>query len=490
MIPDAFNFPLPDRQWDLVLPIAMVVLTGIVALILELAQPKRNNNLLVITSMLGLALSGVMLAVQLGAPPLTAFAETLVRDRLSVGVQLILVMGTSLIVLFSEPYLREKRIPFGEFYPLILWSTSGAMLMVSTTNLLVIFVGLEILSISLYVMAGLSRDQESSNESALKYFLLGAFASGFLLYGIAMFYGASGTLDLNGFQSVWLKGAASMRPLLAFGLAMILVGLSFKASFFPFQQWTPDVYQGAPTNVTAFMATGSKVAAFATLYRVLEAAFPLKDIWLPALGAVAVLTILYGNLVALLQKDVKRILGYSSIAQAGYVLVAILAHGAMPREVGPDTLLYFLFGYTLTTIGAFSIVGLGARDGREYNSLEDLNGLVKRSPLAAWSLAIFMASLLGILPSPGLFGKAMIFLDAIRAGLTPLAIVLAIGSIISGYYYLAIAYHAVAPDREVVQDRLATMRPAVTAACGICLVGVIGAALFFQPVLVILAGRL
>lgn len=483
MIPDAFKFPLPEAQWDLVLPIAMVVLTGIVALIVELLQPRRNNNLLVVTSIVGLALSGVMLAIQLGAPSLSSFADTLIRDRLSVGIQLILVIGTALIVLFSEPYLREKRIPFGEFYPLILWSTSGAMLMASTTNLLVIFVGLEILSISLYVMAGLSRDQESSNEAALKYFLLGAFASGFLLYGISMFYGATGTLDLGGFMAAWTKGGATTHTLLAFGLALILVGLSFKASFFPFQQWTPDVYQGAPTNVTAFMATGSKVAAFAALYRVLEAAYPLKHIWLPALSLVAALTILYGNFVALLQKDVKRILGYSSIAQAGYVLVALIAHGAMPDQIGPDTVLYFLLGYTLTTIGAFSIVGLGARDGREFNTLEDLNGLVRRSPLAAWSLAIFMASLLGILPSPGLFGKALIFLDAIRAGLTPLAIVLAIGSIASGYYYLAIAYHAVGPDREVVQDRLATMRPAVAAACGLCLAGVIGAAIFFQPVL-------
>ncbi|RYG31719.1 NADH-quinone oxidoreductase subunit N [bacterium] len=483
MIPDAFKFPLPETNWHLILPIVMVILTGIGALILELLQPKKNNNNIAMLSVFGLAVSAVFLALQLGAPSLESFAGTLLRDRLSVGIQLILVVGSGLIVLFSEPYLRERKIPFAEFYPLILWSTSGAMLMASTKNLLVIFVGLEILSISLYVLAGLSRDEESSNESALKYFLLGAFASGFLLYGIAMVYGASGTLSMDGIALGWAKSDPTMKTLVAFGLAMILVGLGFKASFFPFQQWTPDVYQGAPTNVTAYMATGSKVAAFTVLYRVLESSVDMKHLWLPALGLVAILTIVYGNLVALLQKDVKRILGFSSIAQAGYVLVAILAHGVMPTQIGPDTLLYFLLGYTLTTIGAFSIIGLGARDGKEYSTIEDIGGLVKRSPLAAWALVIFMASLLGLPPTAGLLGKLRIFQDAVNAGLTPLAIVVALGSIASGFYYLRIAYLAVAPDRESVGGRFSTMRPAVAAACGICLVGVVGAFFFFGPVL-------
>ncbi|RYG42648.1 NADH-quinone oxidoreductase subunit N, partial [bacterium] len=251
MIPDAFKFPLPETSWDLILPIAIVVLTGIAALILELLHPKKNNNNITIASVIGLALAGVTLYMQLGSLSFQSFADTLLRDQLSVGVQLILVIGTALIILFSEPYLRERKISFGEFYPLILWSTSGAMLMASTKNMLVIFVGLEILSISLYVLAGLSRDEESSNESALKYFLLGAFASGFLLYGIAMIYGASGTLSLDGIPAGWAKSGPAMKTLVGFGLAMLLVGLGFKASFFPFQQWTPDVYQGAPTNVTA-----------------------------------------------------------------------------------------------------------------------------------------------------------------------------------------------------------------------------------------------
>ncbi|RYG45302.1 NADH-quinone oxidoreductase subunit L, partial [bacterium] len=198
---------------------------------------------------------------------------------------------------------------------------------------------------------------------------------------------------------------------------------------------------------------------------------------------VAILTIAYGNLVALLQKDVKRILGYSSIAQAGYVLVAILAHGCLPTSIGPDTLLYFLLGYTLTTIGAFSVIGLGARDGKEYSTLEDLAGLVKRSPLAAWSLVIFMASLLGLPPTAGMLGKLRIFQDAVNAGLTPLAFVVALGSIVSGFYYLRIAFQAVAPDRDAVEGRFSAMRPAVAAACGLCLAGVVGAFFFFGPVL-------
>src|SRR5205085_6526905 len=216
-------------------------------------------------------------------------------------------------ILFSEGYLREKRIAFAEFYPLVLWSTSGAMLMATSRNLLVIFLGLEVLSIALYVMAGMSRSEEKSEESALKYFLLGAFASGFLLYGIAFLYGASGSLRIDDIAASWASAEPFARTLLVFGISLILVGLSFKSAFVPFHQWTPDVYQGAPTNVTAFMASVSKIAALATLWRFVTDTNALTDFYVPILFTIAILTMTIGNIVALVQKDIKRILGYSSI---------------------------------------------------------------------------------------------------------------------------------------------------------------------------------
>src|SRR5205085_2348323 len=279
-------------------------------------------------------------------------------------------------ILFSEGYLREKRIAFAEFYPLVLWSTSGAMLMATSRNLLVIFLGLEVLSIALYVMAGMSRSEEKSEESALKYFLLGAFASGFLLYGIAFLYGASGSLRIDDIAASWASAEPFARTLLVFGISLILVGLCFKSAFVPFHQWTPDVYQGAPTNVTAFMAAGSKIAAIAALFRVLESSGTMINYWLPGLAVVAVFTMTVGNLVALMQKDVKRILGYSSIAHAGYILVAILAHArsvenpSLNGDIGFSTTAYYLLSYSVITIGAFAVISLVARKGREHTTLK------------------------------------------------------------------------------------------------------------------------
>src|SRR5437588_3183219 len=347
----------------------------------------------------------------------------MVNDRFGNVMQLLLVISCGLCIAFSENYLREKRIAFGEFYPLVLWSTSGAMLMATSRNLLVIFLGLEVLSIALYVMAGMSRSEEKSEESALKYFLLGAFASGFLLYGIAFLYGASGSLRIDDIAATWASADPFARTLLVFGISLILVGLSFKSAFVPFHQWTPDVYQGAPTNVTAFMAAGSKVAAIAALYRVLDASGVMADYWLPGMTVIAVLTMTVGNLIALMQKDVKRILGYSSIAHAGYILVAVLAHAKSVSNqgsvglIGFGTTAYYLLAYAVMTIGAFAVISLSAKDGRERTTLDDLHGLYKRDPFAAGALVVFMASLIGVPPTAGFIGKLFIFSDALQAHL-------------------------------------------------------------------------
>jgi NADH-quinone oxidoreductase subunit N len=480
-----FQFPVPDIAFSAVIPVALVAITGLGALLLEMLSPKRDNGLLTVFSLIGLFASATVLAFQLGDVAYETASGMITHDSLGTVLQLILVGCTAITILFSDRYLVQKRIPFGEFYPLILWSTAGAMLMTISNNLMMIFIGLEILSISLYVMAGMSREERKSEESAMKYFLLGAFASGFLLYGIAMFYGATGNLDLTYTRLAWERNIGDSRLLLAVGLGLILVGLSFKAGFVPFHQWTPDVYQGAPTNVTAFMATVSKIAALGALFRVLEANTSLAHLWVVPLSTVAILTMLVGNVLALAQTDVKRTLAYSSISHAGYILVDILAQAKQSGPVTHATLCYYLLSYSFMTLGSFAIISMFAKNGREGTSYEDLRGLWKRSPLAAGTLVLFMLSLIGIPPLSGFFGKALIFADALKANLGVLAVVLAISSTISVVYYLRIALTAVSddvPSREIDQ-RTSIFGGAVASAALICAVGVIASAVLYAPLM-------
>lgn len=470
-----FNFPPPDLNFRPMLPMIIVAITGIVALIAEMARPKRNNDLIVGLSLGGLLLAGLSLFFAHGDKFDRTAASMVFLDRFGAMMQGVVLTGTFLTILFSEGYLRAKRIPFGEFYPLVLWSAVGAMIMCATDNLLVIFLGLEILSIALYVMAGMSRSEEKSEESALKYFLLGAFASGFLLYGIAFIYGASGSLFLGDIEHAWTHHPDA-QVLVVFGLGLILIGIGFKASLVPFHQWTPDVYQGAPTNVTAFMATASKVGAFAVLVRLLESVPFLQPVWMPALGILAALTMTIGNLIALTQKDVKRILGYSSISQAGYLLVAVLAHASNPDNVWAGTVPYYLLGYAAMTTGAFAVVSLAVKDGKEGTRLEDLHGLWQKSPVATFALICFMSSLIGLPPFVGFFGKFWIFSDAVASGMTWLAIVLAFNSVISVYYYLGIARAALTSE-EGVEPRPFRMDRMVIGVCVLSVVGIVAAVL-------------
>ena len=374
-------------------------------------------------------------------------------------------------------------------YKPILSHTRREMIMSTTTNLLMIFLGLEVLTISLYVMAGMSRSEEKSEESALKYFLLGAFASGFLLYGIALFYGATGTIDLNHVKAAWDGGDVSMHGLLLFGMAMILIGLSFKSAFVPFHQWTPDVYQGAPTNVTAFMAAGSKIGAIGALWRVLDGTQVLSSFWIPALSVIAILTMTIGNLIALQQKDVKRILGYSSIAHAGYILVGVLAHFKDPRHIGSTTVTYYLLSYVLMTVGSFAVISLSAKSGKENTGLNSLHGLWQRSPLATFALIVFMISLVGMPPTAGFVGKFLIFNDALAAGLTPLAIVLAINSAISIYYYLGIAKAAFVSEDDEAETARTPLNLGLAGACALCALGVFAITFLFTPISEMMGSR-
>jgi NADH-quinone oxidoreductase subunit N len=398
---------------------------------------------------------------------------------------LAVVIATALAVSFSEGYLREKRISHGEFYPLILWSSVGAMMMCTTTNLLMIFLGLEILSVALYVMAGLSRDEEKSEESALKYFLLGAFASGFLLYGIAFIYGATGYLSLDKMATALASNSADTKMLARFGVALCMIGFAFKTSLVPFHQWTPDVYQGSPINVTSFMATGAKIAAFAAMWRFLGATTVAAGLTVPVIAFLSALTMTIGNIMALRQDDVKRILGYSSIANAGYLMVAMAAHIKSPFN-HDDTLIWYVLSYTFMTAGAFAVLSLATRGGLEGTKIDDLRGLYKRTPFLAVALLIFMGSMIGLPFTGGFHGKFLIFKDAQETGLTWLAIFLAVNSLASLGYYLAIARAAFSDEEESKTEKFAPLNWGVVGTTFVCLCGVVGGFIFLQPILTFL----
>jgi NADH-quinone oxidoreductase subunit N len=343
-------------------------------------------------------------------------------------------------------------LPTGEYFGLLLLAASGMMFVGSATHLITIFLSLEIFSIALYALAGLNHTDSRSGEAALKYLLLGGFASAFLLYGMALVFGATGSTSLAGIATAVSAAAAAGTgtPMLLIGISLMLIGFAFKVAAVPFHMWTPDVYQGAPTSVTAFMSVGAKAAGFAALLRLLLVAFPgLVDIWVWPVAVLAVLTMTWGNLAALAQKNLKRMLAYSSIAHAGYVLVGAAAGGE-----GAGGVLFYLLAYTLMNIGAFAVLIALERDASEVAgvSLERVAGLFRRKPWLAAAMTIFMLSLSGIPPMAGFLGKFYVFGAAVRAGYMWLAIVGVVNSVISAYYYLrVIARMAMAEPAEDVE---------------------------------------
>ena len=477
------HFKAPAIDWLMIAPYVIVAVTGILALVVEMFRPKQNNDVIVGVSVVGLIATLISLVVQFGMKADRSVNGLVIRDQLSLGLMIVMVAATLLCMFFSEAYLRQKRIAFGEFYPLTLWALTGGMVMVGTDNLMVQFVGLEVLSIALYTLAGMSRSEQRSEEAALKYFLLGAMASAFFLYGTAFVYGASGTTSLQGLTKAFGNDLVPLHQVALFGVALLLVGLGFKAALVPFHQWTPDVYQGAPTNVTAFMSVVSKIAAIGALTRVLVAAAPAFSAWYPVLFWMAIATMTVGNLAALVQRDVKRVLAYSSIAHAGYLLVAIISFVKSPETVSLGAVVFYLANYAVMTIGAFAVVTLTAKGGHEGTRFADVAGLWKRAPLAAGSLVIFIASLIGVPPTGGFFAKAVIFSDALQSGENTLAIMLAINSALSAFYYLAIARAIFVDDEPAVYGEKANLSPGVALTCLACVAGVLGVSFFGSSML-------
>jgi NADH-quinone oxidoreductase subunit N len=422
---------LPPLDWPALYPVLIVTVACFACLLLDATPRGARPGVLAATGALGVA-GAVGASLLLWTGPATSFQGMLVVDGFALFLNVVIGAGAVLVLLLSVGYVSRLGVEAGEYYALILFATVGMMLMAGGTDLLVIFLALELMSLSLYVLAGTFRNRPGSNEAALKYFLLGAFASGFFLYGIALLYGATGTTNLGRLGAALSAPGAARDPMVLAGLALVLVGFGFKTSAVPFHQWAPDVYQGAPTTVAALIATGSKAAAFGALLRVLLAMHPLEADWIAALWLLAALTMTVGNVVALVQSNVKRLLAYSSIAHVGYMLVG-LAAGLGP---GAPAVLFYLGVYAVASVGAFGTVLLLQREGEEAVDLAAYGGLAGRHPALALGLTVFLLALIGMPPTAGFVGKFYLFGAAIQQGLVWLAVLAVLNSVMAAYYYL------------------------------------------------------
>lgn len=368
--------------------------------------------------------------------PQSGFAGHVILDNYATFFNMIFIVAAGLTILMSDDYLKREGYAIQEFYPLVLMSTAGAMWMASGTDLMTIFLGLEVLSISLYVLAGLFRGQLRSNEAGLKYFLLGAFSTGFLLYGIALIYGVTGTTNIAGIAEFLKQNSAALgNPMAIMGMLLLSTGFLFKIAAAPFHMWTPDVYEGAPTPVTAFMSAGPKAAAFAAFVRVFVVGLGgMQPEWNTLLWVLAVVTMIVGNVIAISQTNIKRMLAYSSIAHAGYALVGMVAG----NEVGLSGILFYMLAYTFMNLGAFAVLVLAGKKGEENLTLESFAGFGYKRPFLGVAMAIFLFSLMGLPPTAGFAGKFYIFAGAIKAGYLWLAIIGVLNSAVSLYYYLRI----------------------------------------------------
>jgi NADH-quinone oxidoreductase subunit N len=419
---------------DIVRFLPEIILTAAATLlmILDPVVNRRSSALFGNLSLLALigALFGSVAAYAQAGP---AFGGMLSVDGFATFFRVLVIVVGILTVLPSYRFLARQDAETGEYHALLLYSIAGQCIMVSANELIMIFIGLEISSIASYVLAGYLREDKRANEAALKYFLLGSFATAFFLYGVALVYGATGTVNLSLARAV-ITGATAPSPVfVGIAAALMFVGLGFKVSASPFQMWAPDVYQGAPTPVTAFLSAGPKAAAFAVFLRIFMTAFePISNGWEPLVWICALLSMTIGNFAALLQSNVKRLLAYSSIAHAGYVLVALTARS----DVGTAAAMFYLAAYAFMNIGAFAVVSHLSGKGERYQTLDDFAGLGQKQPVTAAMLSIFLLSLIGVPLTGGFFGKFYIFKAALESHLVWLTVLGLLTSAVAAYYYL------------------------------------------------------
>lgn len=456
-----------------IMPPLVLCCFGMVLLLINAFLPRGKSAPAAWISFVGIIVTGIVTVngwSSPGTPPVLGFAGHVALDNYATFFNMTFLIAAGLTILMSDDYLKREGYPIGEYYPLILFTTAGAMFMASGIDLMTIFLGLEILSIALYVLAGLFRGQLKSNEAGMKYFLLGAFSTGFLLYGIALIYGVTGSTQLGAIQQAFIENPATIgNPMAIAGLILLSVGFLFKIAAAPFHMWTPDVYQGAPTPITAFMSAGPKAAAFAAFVRILILGLDkMQADWTSMLWYLAILTMIVGNVIAIYQTDLKRMLAYSSIAHAGYAMVGLVAYNA----IGISGILFYMLAYTFMNLGAFAVLILAGKKGEENLTLEGFSGFGFKRPFLGVAMTIFLISLMGIPPTAGFSGKFYIFAGAVSSGYIGLAIIGVLNSAVSLYYYLRVIVFMYFKTPEEDYSWV-TMSPGVVISIVIAIIGVL-----------------
>lgn len=430
---------------NVIMPEIILSVLGMALLLVNVFVPSKSKGYLAWLSLVGIVGAGAA-AVSGWGVSIESFSGSVVQDNFATFFKVIFLVAAGLAVLISDQYMEREGCNQGELYPIILFTTVGMMLMASGTDLMTIFLGLELMSVSLYVLAGFNRNNFKSNEAGMKYFLLGAFSTGFLLYGMALIYGATGTTRIAKIACLVTDAGGASNTMLLIGMFLMLTGFAFKIAAVPFHMWTPDVYEGAPTPMTAFMSAGPKAAGFAAMLRLLLVAFPeMKADWVDLLWILAVLTMTVGNFAALRQDNIKRMLAYSSIAHAGYALVGFVAANA----TGTSGILFYMLSYAFMNIGAFAVIVLVGKQGEPNGTVMDFAGLGQKRPLLAATMSLFLFSLAGMPPTAGFIGKFYLFSGAIQEGYVWLAIIGVLNSAASVYYYLRVmVYMYFKPGQE------------------------------------------
>jgi len=443
---------MTQLDFSTILPYTILTAWACVLLLVDLFIPKDRKGITALLAALGLAITLGFTLAQIGTERV-GFNNMVVLDGFSTFVNALLLVSGLLGVALAYGYVKRVGIERGEYYTLLLFSVTGMMLMAQATDLIMVFLALELLSIPLYVLAAFAHPKLESEEAGMKYFLLGAFSTGFVVYGIALIFGATGSTSLAAIVASASAGTSGL--LLTIGAALLLIGFGFKVAAVPFHMWTPDVYQGAPTSVTAFMSSGAKIAGFAALLRVFATAFPsiavdMTDIF----WVLAALTMIVGNVIAISQTDIKRMLAYSSIAHAGYILMAFVPYGNPDvRNVSVAAGLFYLVSYAITNFGAWAVViSLETKAGKGL-TLDDYSGLAKKHPALAAAMTVFILSLIGFPPTLGMVGKFYLFRAVLAGGFTWLAIIGVVTSLISAFYYLRVVVNMYMREGDPATER-------------------------------------
>lgn len=466
-------------SWLPIMPPLAVAFGAIVVMLVGVKADDEDSAGLGFIALVALLAAFILTLFTFGQN-VPAFNGSLVIDNFAGFFELLIEVAAALTVAMSLEYVAEAGLGGAEYYALMLFGVFGMMLLAAAGDLIVIFLGFETMSISVYALAGFLRRDPKSNEAALKYFLLGAFSTGFLLYGIALVYGAMGTIRLEPIRTALAAGLGVANPLLLLGLGLILIGFGFKVAAVPFHMWTPDAYEGAPTPITAFMAVGVKVAAFAGFMRIFMASFgPVSAHWSAVLWVIAAITMTVGNVIALVQDNIKRMLAYSAIAHAGYILVGMAAAGG---QAG-GAILYYLLGYAFTNLGAFAIVIAveQTRAGQAGDDISDFRGLARTHPGLAAAMALFLLSLVGVPPLAGFVGKFYVFSAALNEGLVALVIIAAVNSVISAYYYIRVIVAMYMQEGEAAPAERLRPHPGLLISISAAVLAVIAIGVYPQP---------